>query len=379
MLPGAYDTHDSYWSVDGHVTYSKLDALSRCQGNVGRVKYHWMENTWDHVDFSRDPIQDWDTLCRARAQQIRDTHKWVCLWYSGGYDSAHILETFIQAQLPIDEIVVFDQTSYFDDGEVGVALKTAQKYKDTHNAQVVINQLDIGWGFIQEQFKKNNWIDQPGDNTRFTRSYWGARRDHALINNPITDRADVVGHEKPRLDIYQGQWRTFMPDSLVGLTSGSGITQFYTSHQFPELHVKQVHMAIDFFENKKINTPELIHKFQSFTFGDNSFYQLSGPIKSYYLDWNLALGRRLPIHMASILGSQKSSAVHTDVTAPKDRKILLHAKQSESLAFDKYQEGINDLNSIFKDWRPWSTTDGQKKLPTICSKFYAVEPVKSTT
>lgn len=354
------DTFDIYWTVGNQKTHSKAQALLWAQGNTSAVQWHWMENTWNHVNFSQEPKLPWDQLCQLRAQQIRDTHNWVCLWFSGGYDSAHILDVFIQAGLPIDEIAVFDQTSYYDDGEKTSALEISQEYQKYHNPQVKITVVDLGWNFIERQFDQD-WLLSPGGDLRITRTYWGARRD---LVSTASGRADVAGYEKPRLSIHQGQWQTFMVDSMLGFLAGSGIEQFYCSHAMPELHVKQIHMAIDYFESMGIVNHDAVHQFQSY---DQN-------ISSYYQDWNLHMGRVLPRNPASRIGTQKLS-VGAGVLVSKDKKILNHARDSNSPVFQKFQQGLNTLKETIAGFDPWNPA--HSALPSICSKFYTIKSVKN--
>jgi hypothetical protein len=352
------DSFDIYWTVNQQRTYSKAQALLWAQGNVSQVQWHWMENTWDRVNFSQESINSWDELCTQRARQIRDSHSWVCLWFSGGYDSAHILDVFVRAGLPIDEFAIFDQTSYYDDGEKTSALTIAQEYQKYHNPRVKISVADLGWDFIKNQFNQD-WLLSPGGDVRITRTHWAARKDLISV---ASNRVDVTGYEKPRLSIHNGQWQTFMVDSMLGFTAGSGIEQFYCSHSMPDLHVKQIHMAINYFEKLGITDHNLVHRFQSF--GQNT--------GANYRDWNLALGRVLPRNPASQHGTQKLS-VGSSVLVNKDQNILKFVRDSNNTTFHKFQQGLNILKETVIGFDPWS--EDSAKLPDFCSKFYSIKPV----
>lgn len=363
-----YDSYDTYWTVDDKKTYSKIEAIMLSNGVLGRVKYHWMENTWDHVDFSKEPNESWEDLCLSRVQQLRDSHNYLCLWFSGGFDSSHILECFIKAQLPLDELVIFDQRSFYNDGEVDSALEVANYYKTHYNSKVNINLVDIGWEFITKQFHSNkNWTYHHGDNIRFTRTYFGSRKEQAQFCSPNSgQRADIAGFEKPRLNINNGTWQTFMIDSILGLTAGSGIIQFYCTNDLPELHVKQLHMAIKFFESNSINTHEKIHHFQKF---------MIDPKSKWYQNWNLALGRSMPTNYQSQLGTHKLMT-SPSVVAGKDSLILSHAKKYNDQSYLIYNKVIDDLCAVLPNWDPWSSDSTRSLMPQFYSKFYNIGTVK---
>jgi hypothetical protein len=362
------DSFDNYWSVGNQKTYSKLEALIWANGDIAKVQYHWMENTWDKVNFSIEPTQSWQELCIARARQIRDTHDWVCLWYSGGWDSAGVMQAFIDAKCPIDEIAVADWSHYYDDGEISHAFANANWYKTHINPSVVIRSTDLDFDHVDNWFNSNkNWITSPGDTIRFTRPNWGIRTTSnldILKSKDRLNRAEVMGLEKPRLDIYNGAWRTFMPDTVMSNAAACGATQFYCSQHLPELHVKQVHMAIRFFELNKFTTAEEVHGIQSFKMFRN---------KNWYPEWNAAVGRSMPTNLNTAAGTQKTSNP-PGVNAPMDKKIVEHAQSTNSNSFKIYNSGINQLSGMLPWWDPTSFNFSKANL---CSKFYNVRPVNT--
>ena len=49
--------------------------------------------------------KDIDELYRQRAHQLRDKYDYVVLWFSGGADSNNVLNSFIDNDIKIDEVV----------------------------------------------------------------------------------------------------------------------------------------------------------------------------------------------------------------------------------------------------------------------------------
>lgn len=361
------DTFDSYWTVDDRRTYSKLEAIMWANGDPARIKYHWMENTWDRADFSKEPETSWEDLCMIRARQIREQHDWVCLWFSGGYDSMQMLHSFIKSGCKIDEIAFIDWSHFYDDGELPTAKKIADWYRVNHNSNVRITNADIDYQHTSDWFRDNpNWITHPGDTIRFARPYLGIRVE---ANKTIRDhrsnqrRAEVMGLEKPKMDIYNGMWRTFMSDTTMANSAGADLVQFYCSDDLPELHIKQVYMAIRFFESNDLDQHKMVHAVQSWE-----------PVRGHiwYREWNLALGRREPQNYETAIGSQKVSNPPT-VLAPMDRKLYQHALKSQDKGYQNYVAGINELKQFIPWWDPTTTGITKFNLP---SKFYDVIPVR---
>ena len=362
------DSYDNYWTVGNRMTYSKLEALIWANGDVSKVQYHWMENTWDHVDFSVEPSMSWLELCITRAKQIRDQHDWVCLWYSGGWDSAGVLQAFIDAHCPVDEIAIADWSHYYNDGEISQAFINANWYKTHINSKVVIRSTDLDFDHVDQWFVSNrNWLTSPGDTIRFTRPHWGIRTNahpEIVLGKERKKRADVMGLEKPRMDICDGVWRTFMSDTTMSNSAACGATQFYCSHDLPELHIKQIHMAMRFFENNRLVTADEVHAVQSFRLIKN---------KNWYPDWNIGVGRVAPNNPNTAMGTQKVSNP-PGLHAPMDKKLVQHAQSSGSQSFKIYQDGINQLKEILTWWDPNSFNFSKSNL---VSKFYPIRPVLS--
>jgi hypothetical protein len=360
------DSWDTYWSVDDQPTFSKIQALYWAGGDPARVRFHWMENTWDSVDFSKEPQESWQELCCQRARQIREKYDTVCLWYSGGWDSACVLKSFIDADCLIDEIGVLDWSYFYDDGEISSAYDTIEWYRNHKNSKLRLRQAKIDFDHTSSWWQTNhNWIFTPGDTVRFARPHVGLRVDSVKeINGHRFEqsRADVMGFEKPKLDIYQGQWRTFMPDTTMANAVCSGVEQFYCSDEMPQLHVKQVHMAMHFFERYKILDHKDVHSVQSHNPVNNM---------NWYPRWNESLGRVQPKNLASVLGTQKHSNPPT-LVAPMDQKLTHHAKSTNDRGWQIYLQGINEIKSILPWWDPLSTNFSNA---TLCSKFYQTRPV----
>src|SRR5210317_988697 len=59
---------------------------------------------FNNYDFTVEPSQSWYKMCVERAHVLRQTHKYLALAFSGGSDSAFILDLFIKNNIPLDEV-----------------------------------------------------------------------------------------------------------------------------------------------------------------------------------------------------------------------------------------------------------------------------------
>jgi hypothetical protein len=108
-LTFALDNKDryGYYTVGSYKTYSKLEAIEQ-HGRTGEP-IHWHYNTavYKQFDWTQEPPGSLETWYAARAQQIRNQYDYIVLWYSGGADSANILQTFVDNGIFIDEVAQF--------------------------------------------------------------------------------------------------------------------------------------------------------------------------------------------------------------------------------------------------------------------------------
>jgi len=360
------DSFDTYWTVDNKKTYSKLEALIWANGESEKIQFHWMENTWDHVNFKKEPEESWANLCQARARQIRAQYDCVCLWYSGGYDSATMLQAFVDADCIVDEIGVLNWSHYYDDGEITECYRVIEWYRIHKNPKLKIRVAELDFDHVKSWWKDNpDWLCVPGNAVRFSRPHFGLRIDSVKEIKDLRfteSRADVMGFEKPRLDLYNNMWRTFMPDGTMANGAASGAVQFYCSHDMPALHIKQTHMAIQFFEQNNLTESKKIHTIQSHE-----------PVNGYnwYPEWNYGVGRVRINNLQTALGTQKLSNPPT-ILAPMDQKLVHHARATDDVSFSIYMNGIKDLQQVLPWWDPLSTNFNKINL---CSKFYNVRPV----
>ena len=96
-----------YYSVGTYCTYSKIDAIEVGNKTGTQVQWHFNDEVFDHVDWTKDPETSlWD-LYTARAQQLREKYDYIVLMYSGGADSHNILNAFVRNNIHIDEIAQY--------------------------------------------------------------------------------------------------------------------------------------------------------------------------------------------------------------------------------------------------------------------------------
>jgi hypothetical protein len=107
--------------------------------------FHLYDNEFSKADWSSEPKETIDQLCAKRAKAIREKYDWVRIWYSAGRDSHHILKTFLDNNLRIDELMIMDWSimQRFElDAKIAfdTAVATLKQYKTQKNVEISVIQ-----------------------------------------------------------------------------------------------------------------------------------------------------------------------------------------------------------------------------------------------
>lgn len=274
-----------YYQVGDRKTFSKVEAFEWARTSNTTVTWHYNDEVFDSMDWTKEPAKSLPELYIERAKDIREAYDYIVLFYSGGSDSHNMLESFIHAGVKIDELCSYISR---DHGENNVLVpdgrneihETAspriQKLKSEGRLPAdvrhrVINLKDL----IMDYTKTVNWHDYAyAVNTMFT------------IHQPVKDRlrnyipewrklisegkrvAFVWGWEKPRI-MHDGKfYLTFMdilnncvgPDTQRLNATGWYDELFYHTPDKPEIAIKQAHVTKNFLNAAPENHPWLTEK-----------------------------------------------------------------------------------------------------------------------
>jgi hypothetical protein len=280
---------DTYYLVDNQRVYSKIKAIELANGDMSRVHFNWMEDTWQSIDWTIEPTESWKSLLKTRCQQIRDKYDYVALWYSSGYDSHTILRSFVDNNILLDELLIYDRRDFFPDPEVAIAITHAEYIKNTYYPNLKINVIKVNYKNLENFYKNNtDWVYYAGCSLKLikTARYFSTTMMPEFVSTTEqSNRGDIMGIDKPKVLLRDNQWYAFCTDGSVVDFMGSKQENFYYSSDLPQLHVKQCYNVIRWFESLSELTSELIHNIQG---RDRNKFRLHS---EYYEPWNIGMGR----------------------------------------------------------------------------------------
>lgn len=211
--------HLGYYTVGDFKTYSKVEAIE-AHARTG-IHPHWNFNdmVFGSYDWRVEPIDSLEELYRRRAQQIRDKYDYISIFYSGGADSGNIVNTFVDNNIPIDEIVTYNfyaidprKNNFFHAEQYQVSYpKIAElKSRGIKFKHKVIDLSDIVYRILLDPGMQNDLAYWTNSNFGITHLAIGyvreSDRDYLNLVEHGKKHAFVYGIEKPRIYLENGRY-----------------------------------------------------------------------------------------------------------------------------------------------------------------------------
>lgn len=243
--------------------YSKLEAIEM-HAKTG-IHPHWdfNEAILGCYDWTKEPSQSLTDLYRQRAQQLRDQYDYIILQYSGGADSQNVLDTFLDNNIMLDEIVTFvnyeatGETHNFLNAEAWeVAIPKGKSYTEKYPwlHHRILDWKDITLEYFSRPSSRYEWIYAVNMViTPFTvakESLMMKVEDWANRVNAGQRVCMLYGSDKPRVLHINGKFLLRFIDMLgncpdVNVISGQQQWHeelFYWTPDLPEIMIKQAHV-----------------------------------------------------------------------------------------------------------------------------------------
>jgi hypothetical protein len=254
---------------------NKMMAVLKASEKKLPIKWIFHDNVWDN--FSKNNLHllgkhSLDYLYAQRAKQLRETYDYLILHYSGGSDSHNILMTFLNNNIPIDEIFVRRSEKVDSKMYTPNCIDTSAKNIFSEWDYVIKPQLDwiknnrpnikitLGDQFSIDPttiYNDSTMIDRFGQFTG-----WVEMGRCSLIvesDRKLTDQgkkvANIYGVDKPMVIIKDKKFYMFFTDNAVDCankTSGSGNSElFYYATDMPILIFEQAYSMYKYFSLNK--------------------------------------------------------------------------------------------------------------------------------
>lgn len=249
---------NGYYIVGSKNYAHKINALIEASRSGNKIKWEFGSDVFDKINW-RQPVDiGLAELYRMRAQQLRDRYDYLILAFSGGADSSNVLDSFLNNNIHLDEVLVHwprrltqghyrvstDTTAYnvLSEWELAVIPKLEHIRNNYPKIKITIDDLED----LSDEYSEDA-ITIAKDKFHYLnvkRQRGIARRSSELMNKNL-NVATIYGFDKPRLMKVNNVLCAFFGDEMASVVSDlvdgyeRNIEYFYWAVDLPELPVKQ--------------------------------------------------------------------------------------------------------------------------------------------
>jgi hypothetical protein len=253
-----------FYRVGNLKFYSKIEAIE-IHTKTG-IHPHWdfNESVFSMYDWTKEPTESLEELYRQRAQQLREKYDYLVLWYSSGADSDNILKSFLDNNIPLDEVASFvndegthDKDNYYMNGEIyNIAHKVVSGYKEKFPDLIhrIVDLCKPVVDFFSTPGEVLDWRYQMNcmfnPNATMRGKLYRYVKEWQDLKNSGKKIGFIWGIDKPRLGLENNRYyvkfldvvdNAVNPEWQMNRDPGDFNELFYWTPDMPELVIKQAH------------------------------------------------------------------------------------------------------------------------------------------
>lgn len=246
-----YNENTVYY-VDGKKYIHKTDAImASIENNMSKITFYYYNKEFEAFDWTIEPSESWAEICRQRAQQLRDSNRYLRLWYSGGADSHTVLRAFLDNNIHLDEIVML-RASPIEDFEGPACRESTERSIPYINSirheipRTKISLVHLSGKDYAEYYKTDDWFtrtigifDFADDPTNIMDSRANIEKYGGLkVPEGCTE---ITGDQKAKVIRHEGKYYFGIVDTSFNFLHWANVSNFFTTPDFPIIHSKQCH------------------------------------------------------------------------------------------------------------------------------------------
>jgi len=265
------DTLGCYRVGDTKV-YSKLQAIE-LHAKTG-IHPHWdfNEAVFGSYNWTEEPATDLLELYRQRAQQLRDRYDYIILTYSGGADSTTVLESFVNNDIKLDEVVSYvnhERNSFLSAEIYQAAIPKLDEIKQKQPSIKfrLLNMVDFQMDHFGIADTRYDWIYEMN---AYINPNNASRTDFGLKIKEWRDMIHagkrvciLTALDKPRVWQINGKFVFRFIDFIDCAATVKSIAGeqpwrdelFYWTPDLPEIMIKQAHIIKRYLQGDVTNLP----------------------------------------------------------------------------------------------------------------------------
>jgi hypothetical protein len=240
-----------HWVVGSQKIYNQLQAWKLAKSISTVPSFYFYEKEYDSMDWTKEPVESWEDLCRERCLELRNKYKKLSLFYSAGRDSHHILRCFAKFNIHLDELIVMDHTlNQLRRQEYINYILPQVKTFVTRFPKTTVKTMYIDEA-MYESYYYDAVLEDPYTGTLpiFQPTSYNFYMKNVLRVLDLTHGV-ILGVDKPRIILENGKFYSSVLDKTMEpfITDLPNLEYFYYAPTMPKLHVKQTWMTLKHIE-----------------------------------------------------------------------------------------------------------------------------------
>lgn len=289
--------------------YSKLEAIEYMEKTGIHLHWDFNESVFNCYDWTQEPAESLSELYRQRAQQLRDQYDYIVLTYSGGADSTTVLNSFVNNDIKLDEVVSY--VNHERDGFLSAEIYQAAipKLEEVKKKQPsihfrLLNLLDFQMDHFSIVDTRYDWIYEMNayiNPNNASRTDFGFKvKEWADMIHAGKKVCILTALDKPRVWQINGKFVFRFIDFIdcaATVKSMAGKQPwtdelFYWTPDLPEIMIKQAHVIKRYLQGDVTNLPFVSRDKSDLAYREHqgSKYWLSnhGVHSLIYPDWDIS-------------------------------------------------------------------------------------------
>ena len=314
--PFLHFAKNGYYTVNDKIFNHNIYAFQEATKTNSEVKWHFNEDVLSNLDWQTPPTLSLLEAYRLRAQQLRQQYDYLILCWSGGADSTTILESFLNNNIRLDEVVILWSTKQTDGkyvpnssteatnflSEWDLTIKPLIQLYKTNHPKLKITILD----HLSDSYK--NTVEYADDTVRIARHNYITVKKYRALDNHMKKKFElhskvgaIVGMAPVDTAILNDKYFVayFTDGSLTGTSKSDytldgfvrNIEFFYSTPDLPELIKTQAHAMFRYCQNHP-ETRNLWHHLKLVSTTNLQYIKCDGELhrqlrkKILYPNWN---------------------------------------------------------------------------------------------
>ena len=254
-----------HYIVNNRNYSNKVEAIIEANKSKATIEWMFHDSVFNNIDFTIEPIKTLNQIYLERAIQLRKKYDYLILFFSGGSDSVHVLDTFLKNNIIIDEIIVsypesglknynFNKIDTSASNNISEYLYNTKPYISTIQQKYPNIKITFHDYFIDMlDYKTNDWLIRSSDwiHPATVAKFNLARYTH--INEILQNKSigAIYGFEKPIVLYAYEKYYCILRDSNINgavmpVNHPNMHTElFYITPEMPDLLIKQSHAIIN--------------------------------------------------------------------------------------------------------------------------------------